>query len=61
MHESNHTKAGTFGGVLTILLANINSSDIVKTMVMAAIGAIVSFVISHALKKVMQWWKTRKG
>lgn len=57
MNEGNHTKAGTFGGTLTILLANINSGDVLKTIVMAGIGATVSFVVSHVLKKVMSWWR----
>ncbi|MEI9912220.1 MAG: hypothetical protein WDO71_22760 [Bacteroidota bacterium] len=51
MNEPSHTKAGTFGGTLTILLANIHSEDVIKTMVMAMIGAVVSFIVSHVLKK----------
>ena len=61
MNEGNHTKAGTFGGVLTILLANINSGDVLKTVVMAGVGGAVSFVVSHILKKVVRWWKPPKS
>ena len=61
MNEPTHTKATTIGGTLTILLANINSADIVKTMIMAAIGAAVSFIISQVLKRIVIWWKARKG
>ncbi len=39
MNEPVHTKATTIGGTLTILFANINGGDVVKTMVLAAIGA----------------------
>ena len=57
MNESNHTKASTIGGTLLILLANINSADIIRTAVLAAIGATVSFTMSHLLKKIVDWWK----
>lgn len=43
-------KAGTAGGIITILLVNITASDILKTTVMACIGAVVSFFISMLLK-----------
>jgi len=61
MHEPAPTKAMTFGGTITILLANINSSDVFKTIVLAAIGATVSFVISQVLKKFLRWANRRKS
>ena len=61
MSEPVHTKATTIGGTLFVFLANINSADIVKTILLTAIGAVVSFVISVLLKTLMKWWKTRKG
>lgn len=51
-------KAGTAGGILTILLVNITASDILKTAVMASIGAVVSFFISMFLKYLIS--KKRK-
>ena len=57
MHEQSYTKTGTIGGTLTIILANINSGDVIKTAVLAAVGALVSFVISFLLKKLVKWWK----
>jgi hypothetical protein len=50
--NSNHdgTVAGTAGGTLLTIFANIHSEDIVKTAVLACIGAVVSFTISIALK-----------
>jgi mannitol-specific phosphotransferase system IIBC component len=55
--HSNHggTVAGTAGGTLLTIFANIHSEDIVKTAVLACIGAVVSFTISIGLK-----WITRK-
>ncbi len=46
----NSTKAGTAGGTLLTIFANINSSDILKTAVLAALGAIVSFSVTILLK-----------
>jgi hypothetical protein len=48
-------KRGTMGGVLIILLANISSGEVFKTIVLAAIGAVVSFVVSLLLK-----WLSKK-
>ena len=61
MSEPTHTRATTIGGTLVILLANINSSDIIRTIILTMIGAIVSFLMSLLIKGVMKWWKARKG
>jgi hypothetical protein len=61
MSEPINTKATTLGGTTVVLLANINSADIIKTVILSATGAIVSYIISLVMKKVVSWWKTRKG
>ena len=61
MSEPTHIRATTAGGILIILLANINSTDIVKTVVLAIIGAIVSFTVSLLIKQAADWIKSRKG
>lgn len=61
MSEPIHTKASTIGGTMVILLVNISSADLMKTIVLAATGAIVSYLTSLVMKKVVSWWKTRKG
>lgn len=48
-------KMGTAGGIITILLINISAADLIKTAVLAGIGAVVSFFISMLLK----YWLTR--
>ena len=53
------TKMGTMGGTITIILANIRTADLLKTIILAALGATVSFVVSLLLKYVMKWWKRR--
>lgn len=51
------SKAGTAGGILTILLVNINSGEILKTIALAAIGAVVSFTVSIFLKWMIRRFK----
>ena len=52
MQDSYFLKTGTAGGTLTILFANINANDLMKTVVLAAVGATVSLVVSFVLKKL---------
>lgn len=57
MHESFNTtgtKLGTLAGTITILLANITSGDIIKTMILACFGTVVSFLISILLRKIVR-------
>jgi len=51
------TRTGTVTGTLTIILANIHSADIIKTAVLAAIGASVSFIVSLVWKYLTKKWK----
>ncbi|HVT84485.1 MAG TPA: hypothetical protein VHD35_04750 [Chitinophagaceae bacterium] len=50
----NTTKAGTAGGTLLSIFANINSGDVLKTAILAAIGAVVSFSITLLLKLLVK-------
>ncbi|MBN8836327.1 MAG: hypothetical protein J0I09_03655 [Sphingobacteriia bacterium] len=52
-------KAGTTGGTLLAIAANLKSDDVIKTIVLGSIGAIVSFFVSLALKLLMK--KLREG
>jgi hypothetical protein len=52
MQHPSFLKTGTAGGTITILFANINADDLVKTAVLAAVGATVSLVVSFVLKKM---------
>jgi mannitol-specific phosphotransferase system IIBC component len=40
------------GGTLLSVLANLHSGELVKTAVLAAVGATVSFIVSCLLKKL---------
>lgn len=56
-HFDNTTKAGTAGGTLLTIFANISSEDVIKTVVLAAIGAVVSFIATVVLKKILKRFK----
>ena len=49
-------KVGTTSGTLLSIVPNILSEDILKTVILAAVGAIVSFSVSLFLK----WLTTSK-
>ncbi len=51
------TKAGTVGGTLLTVVANIHREDLLKTAILAAIGAVVSFVVTVLLKWVIRIFK----
>lgn len=57
MESNTGTKAGTIGGTLLTIFYNIRSEDIVKTIVLAGVGAVVSFVVSLLLKSALRCFK----
>lgn len=47
----DHTTAiGTAAGGISTLIFNISTDDIVKTIVLGAIGSVVGFMVTTALK-----------
>ena len=46
----NTTKAGTIGGTILSIFFNIDNEDLLKTGILAAIGALVSFSVTLFLK-----------
>jgi len=63
-HIESGTVLGTVGGTALTVVANINSQDITKTVVLAALGAVVSFIVSVVLKEAVKklWgYIKRKG
>jgi hypothetical protein len=53
----NSTKAGTAGGTLLTIIGFINSADILKTAVLAAVGALVSFCMTVLLQFLIKYFK----
>lgn len=54
MQSSNPILIGTASGTFLSVLPNLHSEDVLKTVVLAAIGAIVSFVLSMVLKFIVK-------
>jgi mannitol-specific phosphotransferase system IIBC component len=54
MTANNHTLMGTAGGTFLSIIPNINSEDIARTVILATVGAIVSFTISLLLKSLQK-------
>jgi len=54
---NGHTTYGTVGGIITILLVNINAGDLMRTMVLAAVGAVVSLSVSHGCNYWLRKWR----
>ncbi|WP_420577506.1 hypothetical protein [Ekhidna sp.] len=54
------TKAGTVGGTLLSVAINLDSSDILRTIILATVGAIVSFSISVLLKWMVKAFKRKR-
>ena len=50
METNISLKAGTASGTVLSILPNIFSEDVVKTIILAALGASVSFTVSLLLK-----------
>ena len=53
------TKAGTIGGTLLVVLLQIKSSELVKTALLAAIGAAVSFGVSLFMRWTVKRMKKK--
>lgn len=53
-HIAEGTIAGTVSGTALTVIANVGSDDVIKTVILAALGAVVSFAVSLLLK-----WLTR--
>jgi len=52
MITNNPTLAGTAGGTFLSIVPNIQSEDIVRTVILATVGAVVSYAISLLLKSL---------
>jgi len=52
MTNNNPTLVGTAGGTFLSIAPNLSSDDITKTVILATVGAIVSYTISLLLKSI---------
>ncbi|WP_394767332.1 hypothetical protein [Ferruginibacter sp.] len=62
MHNQfdNTTKAGTVSGTLLTIFVNLQYEDILKTVLLAGIGAFVSFFVSVGLKYLLITMKNHR-
>ena len=51
-HIASGTLPGTVSGTALTVMVNINSTDILKTVILAVLGAVVSFGMTILLKWV---------
>lgn len=54
MMFDNTTRRGTAGGTILSILGNISSDDIIKTAILAAVGAVVSFGVTLLCKYIIK-------
>lgn len=54
------TTISTIGGTLLSIIT-ISSTTVVSTIIVAAIGAITSFFVSLACKRIYNYFKHKKG
>jgi len=52
-HISNQS-AGTVGGTILAIVGVVDPGDMLKTAILAAIGAVVSFIVSAILKRLFK-------
>ena len=46
--------AGTFGGVLLSFFSNVFVEDLLKTIILSFVGAVISFIVSLTLKSLFK-------
>jgi hypothetical protein len=54
MDQAGNIKNGTVSSTLLVLLFSIDTEELLSTIILAAIGAIVSFIISVLLERVFR-------
>ncbi|PKR79484.1 hypothetical protein CW751_14755 [Brumimicrobium salinarum] len=57
MTNDNTTIIGTVSGTILSVVAMFDAGDIIKTVILAAIGAAVSFLVSRFLKWLWEKWR----
>ena len=54
METTISLRTGTVAGTLLSILPNLFSEDVLKTVILAALGALVSFTVSLVLKWIIK-------
>jgi len=56
-HIENDTVTGTVGGTLLAVFAQLEGTDVLRTVILASIGAVASFIVSRLTKWLWNWLK----
>lgn len=54
---SGGTRSGTLCGVAVVLFVQITGEELLKTALLASVGAVASFAVSFGLRTLRRWWK----
>jgi len=54
-HIESDTVIGTVGGTILSIVPHLENTDVIRTLILATVGAVVSFLVTQVLK----WMKTR--
>ena len=54
-HIENDTIVGTVGGTILSIIPHLDSGDVIRTLILAAVGAVASFLVTQFMK----WVKMR--
>ena len=58
--KTNHSLGiGTLSGTLLSLVPNLSSADLIRTAILAAVGAAASFIVSFILRLITERIKWR--
>jgi hypothetical protein len=57
--SDGNIKSGTIGGTAVVLLLQLTGSEVMKTALLAAVGAAVSFLVSLLMKWLLRKLKNR--
>ena len=59
MYFDSSQRISAFSGIVLILIMQIESNEVIKTIVLAAIGGISSYVITLALKFLLRRFRKK--
>lgn len=52
MKEYTITKSATLGGMLFVIVGSLTAADLLKTIIIAAVGAATSYLTAVLMKKI---------
>lgn len=55
-HIENDTVVGTVGGTLLAIVPQLDTADVVRTLVLAAVGAVASFFVTQFCRWLWRRW-----